>query len=112
MTPQELSSSLKSLSEAHREASTLITRLSKLSSTPDTNPSQADETDNRVELSTEIHQSLKEQEEELEILRQEVEDLTSSGHWVAGARRQDSEKDRERLTLITQVERLDEDLKL
>ena len=109
MTPQELSASLKSLSEAQKETSTLITRLSKLSPSPDT---QLDEADDRVELSAEIHQSLKEQEEELELLKQRVEALTSTGPWASTARRRDPAKEQERLTLVTQIERLDEDLKL
>ena len=109
MTPQELSASLKSLSEAQKEASALITRLSKLSPSPDT---QVDEADDRVELSAEIHQSLKEQEEELELLKQGVEDITNTGPWASTARRRDPAKEQERLTLVTQVERLDEDLKL
>ena len=109
MTPQELIANLKSLSEAQKEASALITRLSKLSPSPDT---QVNEADDRIELSAEIHQSLKEQEEELELLKQGVEDLTSTGPWAATARRRDPAKEQERLTLVTQVERLDEDLKL
>ena len=112
MTTQELTSRLRSLTEAHREVSVLIQRLSKLSPPATSNSNTPDEADSRVELSVEIHQSLKEQEEEYELLKQEVEDLTGSGAWGSGARRRDSEKDKERLTLVTQVERLGEDLRL
>ena len=62
-----------------------------------------------MELSAEIHQSLKEAEEEFEIIKQEVEDVTSSAFT---GRRRDSEKDRERLSLVANVGRLGEDLKL
>ena len=112
MTTQELNSRLKSLSEALREALSLTTKLSKLSATSHNNSTPLDEAESRVELSAEIHQSLQEQEEDYELLKQEAEDLDSSGSWASGARRRDSEKDRERITLLTQLERLGEDLKL
>ncbi|MCJ1380339.1 hypothetical protein MMC17_003442 [Xylographa soralifera] len=112
MTTQELNSRLKSLSEALREVSSLITKLSKLSAPSNNSSPHPDEAESRVELSAEIHQSLKEQEEDYDLLKQEVEDLDSGGSWASGARRRDSEKDRERITLLTQLERLGEDLKL
>lgn len=65
----------------------------------------------RVELSAEIHQSLKEQEEEFELLRQEVEDQTDRGSWTSAARRRDSEADKERTALVAQITRLEEDLR-
>lgn len=65
----------------------------------------------RVELSAEIHQNLKEQEEEFELLRQEVEDQTDCGNWTSAARRRDSEADKERTALVAQVTRLGEDLR-
>ena len=112
MTTQELNSRLKSLSEALREVSILVTKLSKLSVPANNNSPHPDEAESRVELSAEIHQSLKEQEEDYDLLKQEVDDLDSGGSWASGARRRDSEKDRERITLLTQLERLGEDLKL
>ncbi|MCJ1437547.1 hypothetical protein MMC27_006934 [Xylographa pallens] len=112
MTTQELNLRLKSLSEALREASSLITKLSKLPTASNSSSPHPGEAESRVELSAEIHQSLKEQEEDYDLLKQEVEDLDSGGTWASGARRRDSEKDRERITLLTQLERLGEDLKL
>ena len=112
MTTQELQSRLKSLFEAHREASALINRLSKLPAHLGSSSPQFDNGESRVELSAEIHQSLKEQEEEYELLKQEIEDYTTVGGWGSSARRRDSEKDRDRITIVTQVERLGEDLKL
>lgn len=112
MTTQELSSRLKSLSEAHRETIQLINRLSKFPSSPGSSPANPADGDARVELSAEIHQSLKEQEEDYELLKQEVEDITSGGVWGSGTRRGDSEKDKERVALVSQVERLGGDLKV
>ena len=108
MTTQ-LSLRLKSLSESYREINQLINRLSKPSSRSGTSSPLSGDGDTRAELSAEIHQSLKEQEEDYELLKQEVEDLASCG---SGVRRRDSEKDRDRVTLVSQVERLGEDLKL
>jgi hypothetical protein len=104
MTTYELSSRLKSLTESHREVSQLITKLSKLSPRSD----QEDQID-RVELSTEIHESLKVLEEDFELFKQEAEDITKSS---VAARRREPDTDRERLQLITQIERLGEDLKV
>ena len=109
MTTRELGSRLKTLSEVHRETSQLIARLSKLPIQPGSTSSNPDA---RVELSSEIHQRLKEEDEELELLKQEAEDITSGSSWGSAARRRDSEKDRERIGLVSQVERLGEDLKL
>lgn len=112
MTTQELQPRLKSLFEAHREAAALISRLYKLGTLSTTGSPRPEDSESRVELSAEIHQSLKEQEEEYELLKQEVEDYTSGGSWGSGGRRRDSEKDRDRISVVTQVERLGEDLKL
>ena len=110
MTTQSLSSRLYTLLQAHKQTTQLITRLSKLPVQPGSSASDPSEGDARLELSEEIHQSLKEQEEELELLRQEVEDLTNTTNWASG-RRRDSEKDREKNSLAAQVARFGEDLK-
>ena len=109
MNPQKLSERLTPLFEAYKQNLHLIHRLSKLPAQPGSslNPHAADA---RAELSAEIHQSLKEQEEEFELLRQEAEDLTSTGSWVT-ARRRDSEANNERTGLAAQVTRLGEDLR-
>ena len=62
-----------------------------------------------MELSAEIHETLKGIEEELELLRQEVEDVTSQGG-ITG-RRRDSSKDSERSRLAVLLARLTEDLR-
>lgn len=65
-----------------------------------------------MELSAEIHQSLKEQEDDFDLLRQEVEDQTNSVDWSSSAGPRGSGRDRERTDLASQITRLGEDLKL
>lgn len=110
MNPQKLSERLTPLFEAHKQALHLIHRLSKLPTQPGSNSLKPDAADARVELSAEIHQSLKEQEEEFELLRQEAEDLTSTGSWST-VRRREGETDKERTALAAQITRLGEDLR-
>ena len=104
---------LNPLFDSLKQTQLLISRLSKLPSIPGSSPNNPDEGDARVELSNEIHQSLKEQEEDFELVRQEAEDLTNSSHW---ARRRDSSKDtnreKERNDLLSQLAKLGEDLKM
>ena len=112
MSVQRLSKRLEPLFETHKQTVHLIQRLSKLPATSGSNSSDPEAGDARLELSTEIHQSLKEQEEDFEILRQEVEDQTNTASWTSAARRRDSEKERERTDLAARVARLGEHLKL
>ena len=104
---------LNPLLDAIKQTQLLISSLSKLPSAPGSSPSNPDEGDARVELSSEIHQTLKEQEEDFELIRQEAEDLTNSSNW---ARRRDTSRDvnkeRERNDLISQVAKFGEDLKM
>ena len=114
MNSQLLNARLAPLFDSLRQTQQLITRLSKLSAQPGSTLSNSEEGDVRVELSTEIHQSLKEQEEDFELLRQEVEDLTNNSSWGATSRRRDSGRERQRgkSDLAAQVTRLGEDLKM
>ena len=64
--------------------------------------------DVRVELVQDIYESLKQDEESLELLRQDVEDLVTN---TSRPSRGDSEKGRERAQLAAQVAKLAEDLK-
>ena len=100
------------LSDALKQTQQLISRLSKLPFQQSSSPSNPDEGDSRVELSTEIHQSLKEQEEDLELLRQEAEDQINSSGWPSAARRKDSGKEKDTTDLAAQIARLGEDLKM
>ncbi|KAK4698174.1 protein transport protein SEC20, partial [Lecanoromycetidae sp. Uapishka_2] len=112
MSSQTLYVRLAPLFESLKQTQQLITRLSKLPAQPGSSPSNPEEGDARVELSAEIHQSLKEQEEDFELIRQEVEDQTNTSSRSAHARRRDSGRDRERTNLATHVARLGEDLKI
>lgn len=114
MASQSLSARLQALADTYKNTLTLIERLKKLPCTPGTfNNSDSDP---RLELSSEIHQSLKEQESDLESLRQEVEDATTNytGGFVGGGsvRRRNSEQVAERERVAAMVAKLGEDLKM
>lgn len=98
MTSTALTSRLNSLIDGRKTIHVLINRLSKLPCQPGSDNSEV-----RVELSAEIHQLLKEQEEELDLLRQEVDDF------IVG---RDREKEAEKARLEIGVQRLGEDLRL
>lgn len=109
-TTQALSTRLTSLSESNKAVGNLIQRLAKLDFQPGSQPLNGpDDADVRLELSAEIHETLKGTEEELELLRQEVEDVTQQGS-ITG-RRRDSAKESERSRLAILLARLTEDLK-
>lgn len=109
MTTSSLSARLTTLSDSNKAILQLVHRLSKLNFQPGSLPLNSDEGDVRVELSAEIHENLKQLEEELELIKQEVEELTAGA--ASSARRRDGERDRERSRLTVQVARLGEDLK-
>lgn len=114
MASQSLSARLQALADTYKNTLTLIQRLQKLPSTPGTF-SNAD-SDPRLELSSEIHQSLKEQEDELETLRQEVDGAGTHflGGYVGGGsvRRRNSEQVHEMERIAAMVAKLSEDLKI
>ena len=103
----QVSHQLSHLSDSLKATNALITRLSKLSFQPGSEPLE-DSSNVRVELAQDIHDSLKQLEEDLELLKQEAEDLTNSTNTH---RRRDSERDRDRARLSAQVARLGEDLR-
>ena len=112
MSSHSLSSRLQGLSDTYKQTLELIQRLQKLPAIPDSNSSD----DRRVELASEIHQSLKEQEDALEIVRQEADDGVSfdNRRWVGGGsvtRRRDSEREQERERNAATIAKLGEDLK-
>lgn len=108
MASQPLSARLQALADTYKNTLTLIQRLQRLPSTPGTYSTS--NSDPRLELSAEIHQSLKEQEDELETLRQEVDDATLNhlGKYVGGGsvRRRNSEQVRERERTAAMVAKL------
>ena len=113
MSTASLQARLAPLFDSLKQTQNLINRLSKLPSTLGSAPSNPDEGDTRIELSSEIHQTLKEQEEDFELIWQEAEDLSTISSW---ARRRDSgrdsNKEKERNDLASQVAKLGEDLKM
>ena len=111
MSTQTLYARLTPLFEANKGTLHLIHRLAKLPAQPGSQSFDPDASNARLNLSTEIHQSLKEQEEDFEILQQEVEDQVNNSSWTSATRRKDSEKERAKADLATQVARLGENLK-
>lgn len=107
-TTQTLTTRLTALSDSNKAVQQLIQRLTKLDFQPGSQPLDAEEGDVRLELSAEIHESLKGVEEDLELLRQEVEDFLDGGSSV---RRRDSGRDGERSRLAVLLARLTEDLR-
>ena len=107
----QLSQQLSQLSETLKSTTTLITRLASLSFQPGSEPLES-ESSVRVELAQDIHDSLKQLEEDLDLLRQDAEDLAGGNQGSTyGRRRESTDKDRERARLSAQITRLDEDLK-
>lgn len=104
-----LATRLATLSDQYKQTVQLIHRLAKLHFQPGSTPLDSEEGDVRIELSSEIHDSLKQQEEELELLRQEVDELITGG--ALGNKNKDNEREREKSRLNIQVARLGEDLK-
>lgn len=110
-TVQTLTARLTTLSDSNKAVGQLIQRLAKLDFQPGSQPlNSTDEGDVRLELSAEIHESLKAIEEELELLRQEAEDITLQS--ASLGRRRDSFRDSERSRLAVLLARLTEDLRL
>lgn len=108
-TTQALTTRLTSLSESNKALGQLTQRLAKLDFQPGSQPlAESEEGDVRLELSAEIHETLKGIEEELELLRQEVEDVTQQG---THGRSRDSAKESERSRLAVLLARLTEDLR-
>ncbi|MBE7182131.1 MAG: hypothetical protein INR71_13170, partial [Terriglobus roseus] len=61
---QSLSARLTSLSESNKATVQLINKLARLTFTPGAAPQDGDAADTRAELSSDIHEGLKQQEEE------------------------------------------------
>jgi hypothetical protein len=108
-TTQTLTTRLTALSESNKALGQLIQRLAKLDFQPGSQPLGTDEGDVRLELSAEIHETLKGIEEDLELVRQEVEDVVGGAN--SSARRRDSKNESERSRLAVLLARLTEDLK-
>lgn len=108
MTNQTVLDTLSQLSDNIKITFQLIGRLSKLSFQPGSTPLQGDG-DVRIELAHDIRDALKQHDDTLDTLRQEIEEVVEFGTY--SQRRRDSLKDRERARIAAQLARLDEDLK-
>ena len=133
MGTQTLSSRLNALLDAHKLTQQSIYRLSKLISNGSNgsngyglSPSSSFSLSNssrslptgvaadevRQELVSDIHESLKQQEEELDLLRQEIDEVYESGGFGnSSGRRRNSVRERERARIAAQAARLGEDLR-
>ena len=103
MSSQSLLDRIVSLSESHKLTQSHISRLAGLPAQPGSSLWNTDDTDARAELSAEIHQSLKDQEEQLELLQQEI-DAFAFRQRVGG-------QEKEKSLLKAHVLRVAEDLK-
>lgn len=112
MNIQSLSTRTTSLSDANKKTLHLIHRLARLPAQPGSSPLNPDAGDARLELSAEIHQNLKEQDEQFELLQQEVEEISGTRSGAVSSRRRNTNQDTERTNLSAQVIRLGEDLKV
>lgn len=116
----QLTNQLASLSDSLKQTNALISRLAKLHFQPGSEPLDDEDSNSvRVELAQDIHESLKQLEEDLELLKQEVEDTAAPAHAPSASLRTRSgsvrsnslsAKVQERERLNTGVVRLGEDL--
>lgn len=114
MADSSLIGRLNALQQQYKQVLALIQRLRQLPTVPGTYSISQTSEDPRAELASEIHQSLKDQEVEFDLLRQEVEDeYQTLNRWVGGGsvrrRNESAEADHERV--LAQISRLGEDLK-
>ncbi|KAL8796072.1 MAG: hypothetical protein Q9182_007439 [Xanthomendoza sp. 2 TL-2023] len=112
MSVQILSARLQLLIDSHKQTLHQIHRLSKSAAAPGLSSLDPEAGGARLELSIEIHQSLKEQQEVFDLLHREVEDQINTAGWTSSARRRFSRNEKERTDLAAQIARLGEDLKL
>ncbi|KAK2801376.1 hypothetical protein FQN50_007761 [Emmonsiellopsis sp. PD_5] len=101
MASPGLQTRITSLSSTHKQTIPLIHRLQNLPATPGTGD------DARLELGSEIHLRLKEMEEQMELLRVELEQLESTRN----RKRENDTKEAERERAIVMIGKLEEDLK-
>ena len=113
MTDSLLLRRLNTLQQSCKQTFLSIQKLQKLPITPGAYSANGMDSDPRIELTAEIHQTLKEQENDFEVLQQEVEDETNGPRWVGGGnvRRRSENVATEREKIMAQVTKLGEDLK-
>lgn len=115
MSTSSLSADAAQLTDALRATSQQIARFSKSGPQPqrplqDTEPGddQEDDSDARAEIASDIHESLKQHEESLELLSLEIEDLNVQGIRLAST---NTDEGRSWIQLVARVSRLGEDLR-
>jgi protein transport protein SEC20 len=77
MSFQTLSERLQALQESNAQLKDLIERLATIKFQPGSIPLENEEGNVMTELTSEIHQTLKEQQEDLELLQEDVYDIDS-----------------------------------
>lgn len=105
MSSISLSQRLQALSDSYKSTLSLIQDLQKFPN--GNNPLSEDLDEQRLELANSCHQSLRDAEETLELLRQEVEDLDSN----TGSRRRTTTRGEERERDAATFARLSEDIR-
>lgn len=110
MCSETLHPRLISLSESLRQDQQLIVRLSKLPYQVRSGTSEGQ--DAQIELSSAIHHSLKDHEEELDLLRQEFDDQFHTSTRSGVVKRHASEAHDERTEVAAQLAALAQDLKM
>src|SRR5271169_4189203 len=104
MSLQALQERLTALQTTTKQVEELIHRLANIKFQPGSIPLDDEDGDVSAELSAEIHQTLKEQAEDLELLDQEIQDLPSG--------RPGSDRERDKEDLSSRVTRAGQELKL
>jgi protein transport protein SEC20 len=102
---QSLEDRLNVLHETHKTTLQLISRLANIKFQPGSISLDTEAGNVRQELTAEIHENLKKEDEELEILKQEVQDTTESSS------RRDPRREQEQTRLSVHVARIEEDFK-
>lgn len=110
-----LTASLANLTDSLKTTNLLITRLARLTFPPGAEPLDDEGNSVRIELAQDIHEGLKQLEEDLELLRGDIEDSipptrTPTGGLLHSSSARPSTKGTERERLSSQVVRLGEDL--
>jgi protein transport protein SEC20 len=110
-----LTASLANLTDSLKTTNLLITRLARLTFPPGAEPLDDEGNSVRIELAQDIHEGLKQLEEDLELLRGDIEDAipparTPTGGLLHSSSARPSTKGTERERLSIQVVRLGEDL--
>lgn len=111
-----LSASLADLADSLKQTNNLITRLSKLTFPPGAESLDNEEDSVRIELAQDIHESLKQLEEDLELLRGDIEDSTPTtkaaptGRLRSNSVRLSSSKNQEHDRILASAARLSEDV--